>query len=289
MHVIAKAHAEIAGVHVLIVILDHERIDYFGTRLTQLDQRLFEYPGNFRVAVVGVDERTQNTKPFTLQGILVQESRVVTLSHIPAEFGVRIRGIVAGDDIENLDAIGNGARHRAGNVTVKGKRDNTVATGEPHGRANAEQGEMGGRSPNRVAGVTAHADDTETRRNARRRPATGAGRHTVEIVRICSRAVRRTNGLFRAERPFRHVGFRDDDGIRFAQFSNHERIVGGHAVFQRDGAAAGRHIGGIVIVFQQHWRAEERSERLSGRNPAVYFLRLRHGVGIGEDDGVQPG
>ena len=57
MHVIAEAHTEITGIHVLIEIPYDERIDDFRTRFLQPYQRLFEHRGNFRVTVISVDER----------------------------------------------------------------------------------------------------------------------------------------------------------------------------------------------------------------------------------------
>ena len=118
---------------------------------------------------------------------------------------------------------------------------------------------MGGGSANRVAGVTAHTDDTETCRDSRCRPATGAGRHSFQVIGICGDAIRRADGLFRAKRPLRHIGFRNDDGVRFAELPNHECVIGGYAVFQCYRPAAGRHVCCVVIVFQQHWRTEQRS------------------------------
>ena len=78
-----------------------------------------------------------------------------------------IVGILADDGLEHRDGVGDGARHRSGDVGEQAQRHDARAAGQPHRRSDADERLVRRRAADRVAGVAAEADRAEVGRDGR--------------------------------------------------------------------------------------------------------------------------
>src|SRR5262249_22284392 len=145
--------------------------------------------------------------------------------------------------------------------------------------ADADELVVGAGVADRAAGVGAEADAGQVGGDRGAGPAAGPARRAGEVVRTVDldRGAHRAiglpgaHGVLRAEpgRELVEAGLAEDDRAGAAQAGDHEGVVGRLVVGQALAAGGGRHVGGVVVVLEDHRDAVEHAPRLPGRTPGV--------------------
>ncbi len=165
------------------------------------------------------------TAPF--QPVPVQRPAVIGDGASLRRRGGGVSGIFTHDYLKHFHGVFHGAGDRPGDIGAHIQRKDAGAAGEPHRGTDAGERLMRRRSADGIAGIAAEADESETGRDGCRRSAARPGRHAIQRVGIFRvPGQNRTDRLHGAERPLRHVGFRQ---------------------YNRTGSLDARHLSGIFL------------------------------------------
>ena len=198
-----------------------------------------------------------------------------------------IVGIRSGDDLEDGDGVGNGASHGTGDVGCVTERHDAGATGESHGRPNADERLMRRRSANRVAGVGAQSRLAHVRCDGSGGAAAGPRGHAIERVRIPRIAGQdRVHGLVGREREFRHVGLREHDGAGLADALDLERVFVGDEPLKCKGARRRGQVARLEVVLHDHRNAVQRANEPFAPETGVERVGGAQRVRVHDDDRV---
>ena len=83
------------------------------------------------------------------------------------------------------------------------------------------------------------------------------------------------------------VGLGDDDGARVLQLADDISVLRRHVAREAQGAAGGRHAGGIDVVLEQDRNAVQRADRPRRLELRIQVIGDLQRFGIDQDNGVQ--
>ena len=223
-----------------------------------------------------------------LEPVLRQSVRVAFRDFPPAERRDRIGGIVPGDHVQHARRVFNGARDGARGVLRAAQRNDPGPADEPPRRPDAHETIRRGRRSDRLPRIGSGAKDAEVGGDGRACPAARATGRAREIVRIprltAERADRRA-----APGELHQVRFGQNDRAGLSQAFDDEPVGRRVGFRQRHRSAGCRHVGRVVVVFQDNGNAVQRSP---GRCGCIEPVHVRGGLDrarIHGQDGVQRG
>ena len=255
---------------------------------SEVDERLLHALHHFRIGVLRGEQLSHDAEPHAAHAVLIQEREVAVGPLALAGRGHLIRRIVTGDHVEDRHGVRHVPRHRAADVLVEKQRHDTVAAGEAHGRADADQARVRRGPADGVARVGPEADRAEVCGDRCGRAAARAGRDTIERVGVARVAgQQRVHGFHRIEGELRHVALGQHDGAGLAELLDLEGVRLRHHALQRERSRRGRHVGRLVVVLHDQWHAVQRADGTGLREFRVERVSDLERVGVGDDDGVE--
>ena len=118
------------------------RVYDLSTLPLHIGERLLEQLHDLGIGVGPGHHLAQHADARALEPILIERAQIAGRAPLLRRRRRRIRRIAAGNDIENRDRVGDGARHRATDIAIEKQRHDAGAAGQPHGRADADQAGM---------------------------------------------------------------------------------------------------------------------------------------------------
>ena len=265
---------------------------------------LFLAAGRHDLVVV---EGARDADARAAKGIGLEERRVVAARRRRAPRGRGVVGIGARafEGAEQNHGVGDGARHRAGRVLIRGNRNHAPAADPSDRRLHGGEHRGVRRPEDRPGRFGADAGGPEIGRGAaaRARPGGRQGRPAVSgrrarvaarIVGIETDAADRVVAAGRGRwRPggvagqLRHRRLGDDDRAGVDQVLRERRLVGRDEAVEGERAAGRRHVRRVDVVLQRDWNAVQRAPHLAGRALAIAFVGILQRVGVDVDRGAE--
>ena len=206
----------------------------------------------------------------------VLPERLCVVRYLNVE-GCRVHGVVPGDGVEDVGAVGHVPGDRADLVERACERDEAVPGHQPIGRLEPDYSAERRGLPDAAAGVRAERVVALPCRNRRSRAAAAAAWHAVEVPRVASRKERRVLGG-RPHSELVQVALAHEHRGLLVKSPGHGRVVGRdesleHPRGARCGDACGRH-----VVLELHWDSGQRRGIARRDAPVGLFSLLQREV-----------
>ena len=244
-------------------------------------ERRLDHPIHFLVLA---HEVACDTDACAFQCIRLQVTRVVGLELARTFLCRGIRGIDSRHHTQGRRHVGDVQRQRSAGIEGEGQRHDAASAQQSMGGLQADDAVRCGRSTNRTAGVGAHPQGCEHRGDAGAGAAGRARGGAGEVMGIQGLAADGAMSAARGE--LRQVDLGENDGAGVAQFFYQKSILRRDRAPQHEGARGGRQIRGVVVVFQYHRNAVQRTARSFRSALGIERTRRVERRGIQCDDGV---
>ena len=237
-------------------------------------QRFFDDGVHFCGLGIGrvAEDLAQHAEPRPLQRSSVQPFGVGNVAGDRRGRRVGIRGVEAGDDLQQFGRIRDRAAHRAGRILKDDERRHAGAADQPGRDLQADQVVERSGQADGTAGVFAQADGAEVGGHR----GTGSAARPARIVRRVIRVFRHAR-FRRIAEPGRgevgHGGLGENDRAGSAELGDHRGVGVGHVAVQRNRTERGRNARGFRLILHDDRHAVQRALELPG----------------GGERGVQPG
>ena len=267
---------------------DPHRVHDGGPQRLEVREGRREERSDVGIRAFGVAELADDADPEVGERSRVEVPEIVVLALEP------LRGVVGrvrpGQNVEDPHAVFDGARHRAADVPEEVERHDPVPARQAHRGPDAEEGVVGRRPADGVAGVRPEAHGPEAGGHRGSGASGGSRRYPIGIVGVPDvTGDDRAEALIGAEGELGHVGLGEHDGARFADPLHLEGVIGRDRVRERRRSGARGKVRGVVVVLHDHRDALERPVRAEPgiREALVGFGGPIHRPRIDRDDRVE--
>ena len=201
-------------------------IDEGGARAPQRAEGILDHRIDRRCIRIGriAEGRAHDADGPAPERILVEAGDVVRLPGDQRRRGVGIFGVEAGDDLEQLGRVGDGAAHRPGGILEDDQRRHAGPADQAGRDLEPHQVVERGRQARGAARVLAEADGAEIRGDRTPRAAARPARIALEVVGVLGLADRRAIAEPRG-REVGHRRLREDDRAGIAHHPDRRRVL----------------------------------------------------------------